>query len=100
MNTYQKYDMMKCLYYEGDERVDRCFLCGSYEYISDMRLILGKHVCDCNEGQEDTEELVQKEIDAHERRVAKCKEAIDMRTLANDILGSVNVICKDYKQNN
>jgi len=97
MDDRQKYIFLKDLYYEGDDRVDRCYLCGDYNFVSDMKLVLGKQVCGCNEEDEDIAALVQETIEAEERRIARCKDAIDMRTLANDILGNINSICTNYK---
>ena len=77
MSPEQTNIFLRDLYYAGDPSVDRCYLCGCLNYVSEMKLILGKQVCDCNCEDEDTEELVQFAIEREERVLRNIKRDIN-----------------------
>ena len=99
MDYAQKQIMLKDLYLETDE-VEICFLCGNYEYSSEMEKIHGQWVCKtdpCNIEDESTEELVLKSIRRNEA-LKERMDKVDMEVLAQEFFENIESICSTYKK--
>ena len=112
MNEYQKQIALKDLYFEGDENVDRCLLCGCLAYKSELQIVKGEYICSKDNGcdldsvpGDNKEEMVIAELDRMEKRAEKCREAMaisdpfNSNKIVEDFFQTLSNIFKPANQN-
>lgn len=91
----QNFQMFKDRYCVGDDQIEKCFLCGLYDYATEFETIHGESVCkkDCGcRNDLEPDDVVEKLVLQHQKRlnelVKKTQQAVELHPLFVEICNS------------
>ena len=99
----QKNLLDQCM--NGDDRVERCLLCGEISYKNNLDIVQGEYVCAIDHGcdldkepGDNKDEMVINELARLDALSKKCKSALDNENIVEDFFETLSNIFKPTNQ--